>query len=120
MTKAKSIISWTIIFLLFIVAVGQGYLLWHAEYGNDLDIRPYYGPIPKELQVICYYKIDYTDMRTLVEKELDTIYRYSNKESEIPEYADGSANWFLRTVYMRPLDKYDNEYQYGAVLAHFF
>ena len=43
---------------------------------------------------------------------------YSNKEAEIPEHADGSANWAIRTVYMRPIEKYDNEYQYGAVLAH--
>ena len=118
MTKAKNIISWTIIFLLFTVAVGQWYLLWHYEYGNDLDIRPHYGAIPEELQLFDYHRIGYTDMRTLVENELDTVYHYSNKESKIPEHADGSAHWFLRTVYMRPLDKYDNEYHYGAVLAH--
>lgn len=118
MKIAKSIISWTIIFLLFLVAVGQGYLLWHAEYGNDLDIRPYYGTIPKELQSFDYHRIGYTDMRTLVEKELNTVYRYKTDESEIPEGRDGSAHWYLRTVYMKLLDKYDNEYHYGAILAH--
>ena len=118
MTKAKSIISWTIIFLLFLFAAGEWYLIWHYEYGNDLDVRPYHGTIPKELQSFDYHRIGYTDMRTLVEKELDTVYRYKTDESEIPEGHDGSAHWYLRTVYMKPLDKYDNEYHYGAVLAH--
>ena len=116
---AKNIIEWLIILLMFIISGLEFYMIWYVKNGNDLEIRPYTGVVlPSELRMIYYYDIGFNDMKLIVENEYNTVYHYSTNENEIPDDYDGSANWFIRTIYMRPHDYYSNVYHYGLILAH--